>query len=383
MQSATLSNRLGEIDLLRFVAAMMVLLYHYGFFPAATGRLGSISFPEIAGLCKYGYLGVELFFIISGFVILKSAQGRSTADFAASRIARLYPAFWVCCSITAAVCALAAVFPVTMPQYVANLTLFSGFFGVPDVDGVYWSLYVEIAFYGMIAVAILCRQIARIRLFAVGWLLLSGVSLVVEIPGFWRLGLQWAPCFVAGCIFCQMSTRRWRPADLVILAAAFVIGVIFAGVRARKLSLLLAEPFDVAVVVTIYAAFFGMMLAIASGWSCRRGAQAMSALGALTFPLYLLHQNIGIILMQRLEGHLSRYAALGLVTGLALAAAYLVNRFVEIPGAPRLRAFSSRIFAMVAAGKSRLTPDRVGPVIRGSSAALPQPAEVDGGRGRD
>src|SRR5262245_4894238 len=78
-------NRLLALDGLRLVAALMVCLYHY------TGRGGTVSeswhqsphhlFPTLSQMTTYGCLGVQFFFVISGFVICMSSWGRTLGDF--------------------------------------------------------------------------------------------------------------------------------------------------------------------------------------------------------------------------------------------------------------------------------------------------------------
>src|SRR5262249_17939386 len=95
------SKRYYELDLLRFVAAFSVLLFHYTFRgTAALDHVSDLSYPWLAPVTKDGYLGVDLFFLISGFVILMSASSGSKRQFGVSRIVRLYPAYWVCCTAT-------------------------------------------------------------------------------------------------------------------------------------------------------------------------------------------------------------------------------------------------------------------------------------------
>ena len=91
--------RANEIDLLRFLAALAVVLFHYAFRGYAA-HSSSMPYPLLEAVAKYGSYGVELFFLISGFVILMSASGGSLKHFVISRIVRLYPAFWVCCTLT-------------------------------------------------------------------------------------------------------------------------------------------------------------------------------------------------------------------------------------------------------------------------------------------
>ncbi|MGO4424485.1 acyltransferase family protein, partial [Streptomyces sp. MCAF7] len=99
--------RLRALDGLRLLAALMVAAYHYG------GRGGEISqawgsspreqFPTASTYFAYGCLGVQIFFVISGFVICMSGWGRPLRSFFASRVSRLYPAYWAAILIVTAV----------------------------------------------------------------------------------------------------------------------------------------------------------------------------------------------------------------------------------------------------------------------------------------
>src|SRR4051812_31838938 len=81
-------ERLPELDLLRFIAAVGVVLFHSTHWPSPR--------TPLANLCTFGFMGVPLFFTISGFVILMTAEKRNGLQFVNSRIARLYPSFWIC-----------------------------------------------------------------------------------------------------------------------------------------------------------------------------------------------------------------------------------------------------------------------------------------------
>ena len=86
-------DRITTLDLLRLVAALAVVGFHYFFRGAAADGYLNVAYPSVATVAIYGYLGVNLFFLISGFVIAWSAEGRSWQAFAVARFARLYPGF--------------------------------------------------------------------------------------------------------------------------------------------------------------------------------------------------------------------------------------------------------------------------------------------------
>ena len=81
-------SHIATLDLLRLVAALAVVAFHYLFRGAAAGGYLAEGYPEAAPFAIYGYLGVNLFFLISGFVIAWSAQGRSWESFAVARFAQ-------------------------------------------------------------------------------------------------------------------------------------------------------------------------------------------------------------------------------------------------------------------------------------------------------
>ena len=124
VSNAKTSLRVNELDLLRFIAAFMVVMFHYGFRGHAADGYSLLSLPTYATVSKYGYLGVELFFMISGFVILMTASSGSLKKFVISRIVRLYPAFWACCTITFIAILIVGDkrFTATFGQYLINLT---------------------------------------------------------------------------------------------------------------------------------------------------------------------------------------------------------------------------------------------------------------------
>src|SRR3954463_9240577 len=86
-------ERVPALDLLRLVAVLGVVAFHYGFRGPTEHGVPHVAIPELAGFGRYGFLGVSVFFVISGFVIAYSAEGRSGPGFAIARFARIYPTF--------------------------------------------------------------------------------------------------------------------------------------------------------------------------------------------------------------------------------------------------------------------------------------------------
>ena len=148
------------LDLLRFIAALGVVNFHYFF-----GLTDKLSWY------RYGNLGVELFFIISGFVISQSAATASTRNFILGRFIRLYPLFWIACTITYLVTLLMPNgTPVHFAEYLISMTMLGdklssalGYGGL--VDPSYWTLAVELMFYVSIGLFVYLFSWKNIRYF--------------------------------------------------------------------------------------------------------------------------------------------------------------------------------------------------------------------------
>src|SRR6188474_3690586 len=145
-------SRAPALDVLRLVAVLAVAAYHFGF----QGPARLVAVPDVASVAKYGFLGVPAFFVISGFVIAYSAEGRTAAGFAIARFSRIYPTFVFCMTLTCLVIAVLGVphFDTSVKQWLANLFIAAPAFGQPYMDASYWSLVIEVMFYAWVAVLI-------------------------------------------------------------------------------------------------------------------------------------------------------------------------------------------------------------------------------------
>ena len=232
-------SRLAALDGLRLLAAFSVLAYHYtGINRDYWGAKPLVEFPTLHHLSRYGYLGVELFFIISGFVILMTAYDRTVQSFVASRVARLYPAYWVAILITF----LLQQFwtggrTPTLLEALGNLTMAQNAYGFTDVQGAFWTLWVELRFYLLIGVLMAVGMTrGRLLAFAVLWPVIgqvadnngSSILSALLIPSY-------APYFSAGIVLFLLSTDRRNLACWLALGFTGVFSVAEAVgyVRAR------------------------------------------------------------------------------------------------------------------------------------------------------
>ncbi|MFI1989657.1 acyltransferase family protein [Actinoplanes sp. NPDC020271] len=339
--------RLATLDALRLIAALAVAGFHLTVAWRMDGEHEPAYFlPHLAHVTVYGFLGVELFFLISGFVIGMSSWNRGLGDFFTSRVSRLYPAYWACVLITAAVVTLAPIdggVTVTgrpgVREIAANLTMLQEPLGIPAVDTVYWTLFVELRFYLLFAaLAAFGLTYRRVVLFCAVWMTVAAIGPalgstaldVIAIP-------QYAPYFVAG-IAAFLIHRFGRSTLLVgIYGFAWLLGV--ARVSDRVSDLDPGFPVPVWPGLLIVTLAFAAVLVIALGWTDRIRWRRLTVAGALTYPFYLLHQRIGYTLIRHAHdwtGLPAWMLVLGAVV-LLLGLSWLVHRLVERPLAKWVR----------------------------------------------
>ena len=334
-------TRLAALDGLRLLAAFSVLAYHYtGINRDYWGAKPLVEFPSLHHLSRYGYLGVELFFIISGFVILMTAYDRTVQSFVASRVARLYPAYWVAILVTF----LLQQFwtggrTPTFLEALGNLTMAQSAYGLTDVQGAFWTLWVELRFYLLIGVLMAVGMTrGRLLAFAVLWPVLgqiadnngSSILSALLIPSY-------APYFGAGIVLFLLSTDRRNLACWLALGFTGVFSVAQAAEYADRASALTGAPVSpvitggaiVVMLLVLLACTHGPIARIRWGW--------LTFAGALTYPLYLVHGQIGFFVIDRLQDGLHSYVVLALATMASFVVAYLIHRLVERPAARPLR----------------------------------------------
>lgn len=337
-------RRLYEIDLLRILAALSVVVFHYTFSGWMQGAV-PVAFPGLGQVTRYGYLGVDLFFVISGFVVLMSAWDRRPRQFVASRIVRLYPAYWVAVTLTALLSVISGKYAVSLWQWIVNLSMLNPVADVANIDVVYWTLWAEIRFYALVFVlTVVGLRRRRALLFLWAWLALTALTEFGVLPSGVDLAVQstFSHYFIAGmALFLGYRFGfTWEPAAIVGLALA---NAIYRGLRfAAAVGDRYQTGFRPAVIVGVIAVIFGAMILVATRTTEGLGRPWYAVAGALTYPLYLIHAYIGFIVIGWLSGIPKWILLPGMVTAMCLAA-WVIHAYVERPLAPRLKALLGRI----------------------------------------
>jgi peptidoglycan/LPS O-acetylase OafA/YrhL len=323
---ATAETRIGILDPLRFIAALFVMSYHY--LPFIQKEIGSNNFDFF----KYGYLGVNFFFLLSGFVIVASAQKRSAIKFALLRALRLYPAFIACLLITLTILFL---LDIPMPSVAAiflNGLIVNDYFGIPNIDGVYWTLQAEIKFYACIFLLILFGKIHHYQLWLSAWLLLAVLHHFTEQPFFmgWFISPSYSFYFIGGvATYLLYHSPRNRYA-----IAIFLVSMIFAIMKSWLQIdgfVRLVEFTDRVVASFLTLLFFLFFAFLRKIDQYFKYTKVMAILGGMSYPLYLLHSKAGNSLLGFLNENVNSYTSLIITIIWVLVTSFLVHYIIEKP----------------------------------------------------
>jgi len=333
------------IDLLRFACALLVVGFHFGTAfahspsPSSAILLAGLPVGSAPGTW-FGWVGVELFFVISGFVIAFSAESGGPADFVGRRALRLLPAAWLCASASFVVLAFAAPQPGLALAWLRSVAFWPT---ARWIDPSYWTLAIEAAFYLLIATglrsadraaAIERRGLLIGALSLMFWLVatLSDVWPMMDYRPFQLLLLPQGCCFALGILAWGMA-RRGVTVERVGLTALFYLTTLIditarSSVRGHPLGW--RDPIPPMLVFTaglaiVFAAT--RLQPLARRWIDPRTA---ATFGLLTYPLYLLHQEIGAAIVGgAMRLGLSYWPAAALASTIVLAMAWIVAARLE------------------------------------------------------
>ncbi len=341
-KSPSAAKRLPGLDYLRFTAAMLVVAYHYLFRGGLGGQYLDFSWSWAAPVLQYAYFGVQLFFVISGFVILWSAEHKDWFSFGAARIIRLWPGYALAVSLTAVATLVYAqpTFETGLWHWAANLTFFAPALGQPFMDGVYWTIVLELVFYFWIVLGLLSGVLPKhILAFCCAWLA------IIVFNEFWlnhealRLGLvtRYGAWFVIGIALYHLWSRGPSLLAGLVLAGAVWLSMIMAAVEQRGLAGVYGyEENAVAPIIANCLIVLLVAFMVSAGGAIRATGLA-SMLGALTYPLYLLHQHIGYMLINAMSPSMGRWTAVACTSIVVIALSYAVHVGWERPISAQLR----------------------------------------------
>ncbi len=315
MQAQPSTQRIDVVNALRAFAAIFVAWGHFA------GKHG--KYLALSG--KYGYLGVEVFFVISGFVIPWSLYRghyllRDYSRFLLKRNLRLYPPYVASIALTILVVnfVLAPMqhhpgIAVTGRDLLFHFTYLNDIVGVPWINVVYWTLAIEFQWYLLIGLMfpLLASPKNGRRFAAIAGMMVLYFATVRHD----RFVFHSIPIFLIGVLAFQYRAQLICLREMLgliavmVLAMAGPIGWIVAGVATAT----------------------GLLVALSTFHS-----PGLNRLGDVSYSLYLLHLPIGLSLIGWLSSRLPYSGSyIGVLDGVglvgSLAAAWVMYQLIEKP----------------------------------------------------
>lgn len=328
-------RRLEFLDGLRAIAALAVLFEHGGYrFVRGFAEMTHTFF-------SFGKFGLTCFFLVSGFVIPLSLEGRpGLRRFWTLRLFRLYPLYWFSLFAALALYGLGvkeALEPEFTPHLVrnaiVNLTMIEGVLKTPYAIGLYYTLTIEMIFY-IVCSALSWMGLLR-RSYAICWMALiaaAGVGLGAPLALHHRVemaGLFYVVCLAGGTVLYRFSRGEISRRALTALGLGIAIFV-SAGTWLNYVAMKKADPFEhytfVAVVLP-WAAAWMLFLFLLTRPPHQIFPSGLLWVGKISYSLYLLHPLV-LAFFGVQEGDL---VAFGLYVTLALLAASCTYLLIEWP----------------------------------------------------
>lgn len=312
------------IDFLRIFAAVLVLLNHfatYAWNSASVTQGSDVAFGFLSAFAGLGAVGVEIFFVISGFVIAMSASGEGGASqalrFVRIRAMRILPALWLSALVSLAARAFyGEELSHLLMDFCRSIILSPK---GPYIDGVVWSLVVEAVFYVLVAASILSRfrfslyDLAKIIGFSSSVYLLmilglhilqpstrseEAISVLSRFP-FKLLLLQHGVFFATGMIFFLVNDHskmghHTRNAVLLLLFGGMSTVEIFTSVERGyeyKLSAVIIW------LVCMYVMAKGIMYSEFIKGKLYDHRVMIKYIGGISYPIYLNHYTVGMVMV--------------------------------------------------------------------------------------
>ena len=333
------TTRLQNLDFLRAVAITSVVLYHY------TARFDAAYYRAEAPLpftFQLGWLGVDIFFSVSAFCIFMTLESAGRIEnFWAKRVARIQPAYVAGILLT---CTIVSLFGLSGREAswwtaISNIFWINMVPSMKMVDNVYWSLAVEMKFYFWIG---LLYFMLRGKNISMSWSLFSSCGAlllsaegnlghaghVASLIGEFVLIANYAPQFLVGIMAFEWPRLSLQSRAILVPVTALLL---WSTPRST----------DVEMIMLALMAFSFCILRMPQ----LRFPKAVIFVGMFSYSLYLLHQNIGLVVIRELAPMIPNLALrvfLAMLVTVLLAT--LLYRLVETRWQRPLTAFLDRVF---------------------------------------
>ncbi|QEG21927.1 acyltransferase family protein [Mariniblastus fucicola] len=333
-------KRILELDAIRAISCLNLLLFHFTWVYAH--KYGFTS--PLAYMFPYGKYGVQLFFMLSGFVNVMTLIGkRTTSDFLVARCIRIFPSYWFCILLNVLLFSFIPFFgqDVTLAATAANLSTMPKLFGFENMEPVTWTLQVEMLFYTfLVLMTAFGGWKNTLRNLMVGTVVcLTGCGAIHWLKTSWPesgLGgtlsvveqlfiLRNFPLFVMGMLLNEIHKNRgnrWHN----------VLGIVFAAIVFHVVDVRGHNPVATAML-------FGMLAFAAWGKIPPLRWRPLVYISSISYTLYLFHNNIGSCCINQLQVFgFGPHVSIVIATGLMIALGAATTMWFEAPITRFLRA---------------------------------------------
>jgi peptidoglycan/LPS O-acetylase OafA/YrhL len=370
---ATTVAYMPELEGLRGIAMLMVLVFHSdGFIHVLRPQQENVSLPY-ALVRNGGDVGVELFFVLSAFLLtlpfwIAARTGRdvSVAGYFRRRALRILPLYYTMVALGTLANATRPADLLAAVPYLLFLNSFAGWTQpLAPFSGGWWSLATEWQFYIVLGLAALLARARPGRVLLVvaliGWAAayaawLRGLLMMQSVAGQWTLGFSAfgrAPAFLAGAavawlvargaVVARASRRAALTADLAFLAAFVALAAVMQWVVSFGKVRVQAVPWHVHHIAQalLCAALVAIVVATPTHVRALLRCRPLVALGVLSYSMYVWHIPLLRSALEWADAHgLARMAAgwtlqnataVVLLWGVCIALSTVTYRFVERP----------------------------------------------------
>jgi peptidoglycan/LPS O-acetylase OafA/YrhL len=263
--------------------------------------------------------------MISGFVILLSLENtKNVKQFIIKRFFRLYPTYWLALIITFIFVQSFGLSgrEISFKEFLLNFLMFHGVFNIKDVDGVYWSLLYELKFYLLVAIFLYFNKLNDIVKFLNAVLLLNIIFISLHLNDFLFykifkkiLFLDYLMYFAAGIGFYKMYKQEIKFETILLIILSFANALLYNNFHNLFMVFVLFIIF--LLLLTNFKKIFRIKILI--------------FLGEISYALYLLHQNIGYVLLNKMVFVDNLLVRILITICIVVFLAYLITYYFEKP----------------------------------------------------
>lgn len=332
-----------ELDVLRIMGAISIVLFHYTFRGYAADNMSILSFPFLGEIFKYGCFGIFIFSILSEYTIILSSRNKNFFDFLYSRVLRLYPSFWIAVCITSIAALLfeSDQYHVDLKQFFLNLTMLGDYIGVPPVDGAYWFLFVIIKFYFIVSLIILLNLMRFQKYIAGIWLALSLITLFYDGYKIYKFLIMpgCSSFLISGMIFCAAKQEGWDIYKIIVQITSFTLSLYTINNYTHFFNKYFSTDMSLYIMVLIITFIYLLMYILTIKYRYIVLPGYVITLSASTYPLYLIHQNFGFMIFNHFGESVNKYIMLSATSVFMIFLSISISKYLD----PLLRKLLIRI----------------------------------------